>query len=111
MPSVLDYLGYHKPFYALGSSIFSNDVRYTLSEFNGKHMLLKDGYLMISYGFDPRELYVYPQDTNYKNNLVESKPKIVDEHMNFLKAITQAYRRGMIRNEMWVNEEKNKAEL
>jgi phosphoglycerol transferase MdoB-like AlkP superfamily enzyme len=106
MPSVLNHLGYDKPFYALGSSIFSNDLRYTVSEINNRQMFLMKDYLLISYGIKPIELYKYPADTNYKHNLVDHMPEQVKEHVDYLKAITQAYRHGMVRNEMWVDPDK-----
>jgi hypothetical protein len=98
MPSVLQYLGYVKPFFAYGNSIFSRDEpRFVITQSGGAYQWLERGYLLQtankSTGF-----YAYPADSDCRHNLLPTP--LADSQKLRMSAFIQRYRYTVIHNEM-----------
>jgi hypothetical protein len=107
LPSIMDYVGYDKPFYALGNSIFKNiPQRYVVNELNKSYECIIDDYIMKTEGFDFTSVYHYPTDSNCTNNIVDQpEGKAIAQKMQpYLKAFMQTYNYGMIHNAMEVKQ-------
>ena len=102
LPSILDYLGYSKPFFALGNSMFSENQPFTVNSLNGKTQLLLNGYLLQTSDMDPIALYHYAPDSTCSNNLFSSEKDIVNSETKYLQALMQIYNASIINNKMWV---------
>ncbi|XZF12976.1 LTA synthase family protein [Chitinophagaceae bacterium MMS25-I14] len=103
MPSVLDYLGYSKKFFAYGNSIFSPAKhRYVVNSISGFNQWLSDNYLMQATDVEPKGLFAFPADSNCTDNLVNKNIEAKDRQLNYLKAYIQSYRNALNRNQLWV---------
>lgn len=102
LPSVMDYVGYKKPFYALGNSAFrATPHRYTVNELNGEYQWVMDGYLMKTKDMEPTGLFAFPQDTLCVNNLIKEQPKVVtDQMLPAFRSYMQLFRAAMIDNKL-----------
>ncbi|PZF73146.1 LTA synthase family protein [Taibaiella soli] len=102
-PSVMDYLGYDKKFFAYGNSIFRPaQHRYTINFIDGVYQWLSDGYLLQSVETNPTALYELPQDSLYQNNQLHANQAMTQHQLDYLKAFIQSYRNGLNRNQLWV---------
>ncbi len=101
IPSVLDYMGYNKPFIAFGKSAFrqgdqrvafqcANDIFHVAS---GDYSLLFDGQKSIS-------LYNNKLDPEQKHNLLDEEQEVADKMETLIKAIVQQYNYRMISNQL-----------
>ncbi len=107
VPSALDYLGYSKPFFAFGNSIFRNvSNRYTINYLTNTYQLVRDGYLLQSVNTQPTGLYLFPADSAYKNNLLAENQEQAGKQLAVLKIYLQLYHSALIHNTMWVKEDK-----
>ncbi|HEX2935519.1 MAG TPA: sulfatase-like hydrolase/transferase [Bacteroidales bacterium] len=89
MPSILDYLGYSKPFVSFGKSIFSNDPSFAVYYLSGLYKFVKGDYLLTFDG----EHSISLQSTKEKNaaNIIQKNPEIAHTMEKELKAIIQQY--------------------
>ncbi|RYE24963.1 MAG: hypothetical protein EOP51_05630 [Sphingobacteriales bacterium] len=107
LPTIMDYVGYDKPYYALGNSIFDNkQPRFVVNELNKSYQCVMDDYILKSEGFDFTSIYHYTSDTNCTNNLKDNpEGKAIAQKMQpYLKAFLQTYNHGMIHNAMEVKQ-------
>lgn len=107
LPSIMDYVGYVKPYYALGNSIFSHvPQRYVINELNKSYECVMDDYILKSEGFEFTSVCHYPTDSACTNNLAtQPEGKAVAAKMQpYLKAFIQTYNYGMIHNAMEVKQ-------
>ena len=102
LPSVLDYLGYSKPFFALGNSMFSDNQPFAVNVLNDKNQLLLNGYLLQAIDMTPSALYAFPPDTTCSHDVLHMEKDITNEHLGLLKAFMQVYNHTIINNKMWV---------
>ena len=101
MPTVLNYLHYDKPYFALGFDAFSprkdnfvvNNNDGNFSFYQGDYMLVNDGKLNIA-------LYNLKTDRLTKNNILEKEPLIAAGMEKYLKAFIQQYNNRMIENKL-----------
>jgi hypothetical protein len=99
LPSVLQYLGYPKPFFAYGNSIFNNaEPRYAITQASGTYQWLEGGHLLQATEAKANGFYAYPADSNCRHNLLPLGPK--DSAMLRLQAFIQRYRYTLIHNAM-----------
>lgn len=104
MPTVLNYLHYDKPYFALGFDAFNprkdnfvvNNNDGNFSFYQGDYMLVNDGKLNIA-------LYNLKTDRLTKNNILEKEPLIAAGMEKYLKAFIQQYNNRMIENKLTVN--------
>lgn len=104
LPTVLDYLHYEHPFFALGSSIFRDDVpHFAVNELTGRYEWLMQDYLLTWTQEKPEGLYHFRTDSMCRHNLLQQEPRIVRSLETYFKAFRQAYHSAMIHNQMWVD--------
>lgn len=104
LPSVLDYLGYPKPFFAFGNSIFRTaPVRFEIADLGNSYHWLMDNCLLKTNGMDVKGVYRYPADTFCQNNLL-GKPEdtMSTKIIPYFHAFVQLYRSALIHNNMKV---------
>jgi hypothetical protein len=102
MPSVLDYLGYNKKFFALGNSVFSERQPFTVNMLSGKGQVLLNDYLLQTNNMSPVALYHYNPDSACHYNLIYKEKDIANSEEKFLQAFSQIYNDAVIKNKMWV---------
>lgn len=101
MPSVLDLLGYKKPFFAFGNSLFRNENRFAISYLSGMYNLIQDEYMMLYSNEDePIQISQYTKDPYLVDNMIETKKKELQKYRHFIEAIIQQYNFALIKNKM-----------
>jgi phosphoglycerol transferase MdoB-like AlkP superfamily enzyme len=104
LPSVLDYLGYDKKFFAYGNSIFRHDAkRFVINSISDTYQLLMNNYLLRTTDVTPAGLFAFPQDSACQNNLVKKQPAVTQQQLKYLKAFIQSYRNALNRNQLWID--------
>jgi len=101
MPTVLNYLNYDKPYFALGFDAFNkrtdnfvvNNNDGTFSFYQGDYFLSNDGKRNIS-------LYNLKTDRLNKINLLNEEPEVAKDMEKHLKAFIQQYTNRMIDNKL-----------
>ncbi len=89
MPSILDYLGYNKPFVSFGKSILSAGPSFAVYYLSGLYKFVKGDYLLTFDG----EHSISLQSIKEKNveNLIQKNPALAQSMEKELKAIIQQY--------------------
>jgi phosphoglycerol transferase MdoB-like AlkP superfamily enzyme len=108
MPTVLDYLGYSKPFFSFGNSLFDNQARHRAIIFvNNIYQLVEGDYVMT---FDGERVTSF-FDRNYspvdqqKNVILKPEEKGTYQQMETdLKAMIQTYNDCLINNRCYPGE-------
>ncbi len=103
MPTVLNYLGYDKPYLAFGSDLLdtvSSQPFFSIHYITGIYGLMKDGYYLESDGAKTTSLFDLKNDLLQKKNLRGSRPEIQSELESFLKAYLQQYNNRLIENRL-----------
>jgi glucan phosphoethanolaminetransferase (alkaline phosphatase superfamily) len=102
LPSVLDYLGYDKPFFAFGNSIFQQKNNpFVINQGNGDFLWLMNNYLLESSGIQLNGLYDFSKDSMCNQNLLPKEAPLAQQQGQYLKAFIQAYNTALIHNTMW----------
>lgn len=104
-PSVLDYLGYEKPFYALGHTIFrENPQRYTINYNSSHYQWLADGFLLKTDETTAKSLYAFPADSLCQYDLLPEALPTAEQHIiPCFRALLQEYRSALINNRMFAD--------
>jgi len=102
LPSVLDYLGYDRSFYALGNSIFREPAkRHVINEVSESYQWLMDGYLLQAEGTTAKALYAFPADSACTHNLLPAAQQMAEEKLlPWFRAFVQEYRAAMTGNRL-----------
>ncbi len=105
LPSVLDYLGYEKPFYALGNTIFREHAqRYTINYNSNHYQWLTGGFLLKTDETTAKALYAFPADSICHYNLLPEAQSAADQHVTpYFRALLQEYRSALINNRMFAD--------
>lgn len=92
-PSILDYLGYDKPFLSFGQSIFSTDAEdlWVANFTNDIWMYYKGDYVIQFDGKRVLGMYRFKEDILLKNNISGTLPTVEEDMQKHLKAIIQQY--------------------
>ena len=103
LPSVLDYLGYEKPFFAFGNSIFRPAYpRFVINRLSGSYNWYMDGYLLVTKALEPAGLYQFGTDSLCKRNILTSGNELANKTLiPYFRAFVQQYRSALIRNQMY----------
>lgn len=101
MPSILDTLGYDKPFFSFGKSVFTDKKdSYAVFSESGNVFLVDDSLFYTYTNFKPTQIIRYRQDSavilNIMNNTNSSKAD------NYVKMLMQVYNHSIINNKMAV---------
>lgn len=101
LPSVLDYLGYPKPFFAFGNSMFDKQAqRFVITQNNGSYQWLQNGYLLKSKVQQAYGLYQYPSDSMNRQNLLKQDTSQANRELQLFRAFLQRYRQVLLENKM-----------
>ena len=102
MPSVLDYLGYGRPFFAFGRSIFQKDsTGFVVNSNNSFFQFWDKGRLWQTMDEKPLRTFAFPADSACLNNLLPQLEAANDTaSMHRLKALLQLYNNGLIHNQI-----------
>lgn len=98
MPTVLDTLGYDKPFFSLGKSVFgktSDD--YAIFYETGNHFLINDSMFFAYNNFKPIQTIKFTNDSTLEKNLKRFDSKHADD---YLKLFMQMHNHLVLNNKM-----------
>ncbi|WP_225872597.1 LTA synthase family protein [Pedobacter frigoris] len=101
MPTVLNYLHYDKPYFALGFDAFAkgND-NFVVNNNDGNFSFYRGDYLLVNDGKLNIALYNLKTDRLTKNNILEKEPLVAGKMEKYLKAFVQQYNNRMIDNKL-----------
>ena len=102
LPSVLDYLHYDQPFFALGNSVFrANAPRFVSNQLSDVFYWINRGTQMELFKDKPREIYAFPADSLRTHNLLNN-PAYKPDAASFKlwQAFVQVYNHALIDNKM-----------
>lgn len=103
IPSVLDYIQYPKPFFALGNSAWDTTVnRFFITYLSGNYNMIRDGYHIKTKGFELAQVYKFPEDITDRYNLYTpglKQPEVATTERYF-KAFLQILHNGMINDRL-----------
>lgn len=103
LPSVLDYIQYPKPFFALGNSAWDTTAnRFFITYLSGNYNMIRNGYHIKTKGFELAEVYKFPEDITDRHNLFIPGLKIpeVSDTERYFKAFLQILHNGMINDRL-----------
>lgn len=102
MPTVLDYMGYDKPFLSFGKSLLRDTPRdsYAVNWLSGQYQYYKGDYLLLFDGEKATALMNVRRDPLLKNNLLDKLPDIQHPMERELKAIIQQYMSRMLQDRL-----------
>jgi phosphoglycerol transferase MdoB-like AlkP superfamily enzyme len=104
MPTLLDYLGYPKPYLAFGKNLQSpHDANFVFNTLKGTYRLCKDDYFLIYDGKKSISLFNFKKDPLLTENLVEREQVKRDSMELFIQAIIQQYKNRMISDSLMAN--------
>jgi len=90
MPSILEYLGYSKPFLSFGQNLFDeSQSRFVINYSNGAYNLFQNDYLLIFNGTETIGLYNFKTDKILSHNLLGTMPDVEQNMELKIKAIIQ----------------------
>ncbi|NQD72113.1 sulfatase-like hydrolase/transferase [Sphingobacterium shayense] len=101
MPTVLQYIGFDKPYFSFGFDALSKDRNnFLVNNIGGVYNFFQGDYYMSHDGDRPISLFNLKVDRFEKDNLVSKLPATVKEMDGQLKAFIQQYNRRMIDNDL-----------
>jgi len=101
MPTVLNYLNYDKPYFALGFDAFSkNPDNFAINNNDNFFSFYQGDYLLIGDGKINNALYNLKKDRLTKNNIVDQEPAVTEKMNKYLRAFIQQYNNRMIENKL-----------
>jgi phosphoglycerol transferase MdoB-like AlkP superfamily enzyme len=98
MPTVLNYLGYDKPYVAFGQDLLNTPDQDTWAVTNNNgmyHYVKGDHVLLFTESGQAKALYNYKQDWYMKRNLLGKTGEIEQQMERELKALIQSYMERM----------------
>ncbi|MEI6816112.1 MAG: sulfatase-like hydrolase/transferase [Bacteroidota bacterium] len=103
LPTILDYLHYNKPYFAMGTSMLDSGCEhFSINFLNGIYQLISKDYSLQFDGNKTISLNDYKTDTLMKVNLMSSKTTLKDSLERKLKAMIQEYNQDMISNKFYL---------
>jgi len=100
-PSILDYLGYPRPFVAFGESVFRPESKhYNICYFNNVYQLIFNDLLIQFNGEKVLAIYNFKADPFLMNNLAGQQSEEIKASVQLVKAIVQSYNTRVKNNEL-----------
>ncbi|MBI3135261.1 MAG: sulfatase-like hydrolase/transferase [Bacteroidetes bacterium] len=102
MPSIMDLLGYQKPFFAFGHSVFENTPGYSASFIGNKYLYFYEvgnEKYMLTYQ-DEQVSGIYNLKDQLQSTNLMSDTVLSETILTSLKAIIQTYNHALITNQM-----------
>ena len=109
MPTVLNYLGYDKPYVAFGQDLLStaDEDTWAITNNNGIYHYIKGDYvLLFTEEGHVKALYDYKKDWYMKQNLLGKTGEVEQQMEREVKALVQSYMERMIEDRLTVRKEK-----
>jgi phosphoglycerol transferase MdoB-like AlkP superfamily enzyme len=106
MPTVLDLIGYQKPFYSFGTSVFNKHEQFSVSELGGKFILFGEiNQVKYTLVFQNDEaLALYRMDDLYQDReILADFPEVTATLTKKMKALIQTYNYDLINNQTTAN--------
>lgn len=101
MPSVLNFLGYDKPYFSFGFDALSEDNgNFLINSAGDIFNIFKGDYFMTHNGEEPLALYNLRKDKLETTNILKENRQVADRLEQSLKAFRQQYNNRMIKNEL-----------
>ncbi len=101
LPTVLDMLGYQKPFFAFGQSLYhTQQPRFVVNELTGSYQWYMDDFLLTANEMKPQALYDFRSDSLCKNNLIKDSTEVAGKMISRFHAFVQFYRSALIHNKL-----------
>ena len=105
MPTILNYLGYNRPFVAFGIDLFNTPVEQTwlVGNNNGIYFYAKGDYVILfTESRTLKAIYNFKDDWFMKNNLLGKTGDVEQQMERELKAIIQSYMERMLEDRLVV---------
>ena len=99
MPTVLDWVGYDKPYFSFGSPLSDSLNRRAVYGENS-FQIIKNEYILFFNGTKTKGFYNYKNDPELKTNILKLSETKHLEVENELKAFRQLYNNRVIYNNM-----------
>lgn len=105
MPTLLDLLGYDEPIIAFGQNMLATDKpHYYTYMIDDCYIFAIDNYLIKFDGTNVVGLYDVVADPSLGNDLSESHPEVINQHIPFIKAFVQDFSTRMNQDEMHITD-------
>lgn len=98
LPSVMQWLGYNKPFFSLGQSCFGQVPASAFQYINGKIYLYNDSMAYCFVNNQLKNVYNYRRDSILHFNLAGTNPVSDSLHYQRYKAFMQTYYNTLVKN-------------
>jgi len=111
LPTVVNYLGYDKPYIAFGQDLFNADEnKFAINYLNGIYRFYYKNYMIEFDGNKLIHMYDVKKDAELKDDIINKFPEKQEQLEKLLKAFIQQYKHRMIKNELTIkNNNKEKS--
>lgn len=96
LPSVLDLIGYNKPFFSFGKSFSDTTNRYAVYYTDSRHYFISDSVVMDVVDYKINNAFIYLRDSTLKQALITVYP--FENEKRYSKAYLQVYNSRLINN-------------
>ncbi len=105
MPTILDYLGYNKPYFSFGKSILkpTDSSDFSVHYAQGAYIATQGEMMLVFDGKKATSLYNYRKDMAMTNNLLFIETEVAKKLEMKTKAFIQSYTSSIIHNAMTVD--------
>lgn len=101
MPTVMNYLGYDKPYFSFGFDAFSSDRNnFLVNNINGTYCFFQDDYFMTHDGKKALSLFNLKEDRLERHDVLMKETQVAEHLERSLKAFIQQYNNRMIHNDL-----------
>lgn len=107
MPTVLNYLGYDKPYVAFGQDLLhtADEDTWAITSDNGLYHYVKGDYvLLFTEGGQTKAIYNYKKDWYLKRNLLGKTGRVEQQMEREVKGLIQSYMERMTENRLIIKE-------
>lgn len=98
LPSVLNLLGYNKPFFSFGSSFLNRKNNYCYYYTNGNQMMIADTLMASFNNAKLTAVFNFTKDSMLSKNLIGSFPALEADFGKNMKAFLQTYNQSLLHN-------------
>lgn len=101
MPTVLNYLHYDKPYFAMGFDAFDKRTdNFVVNNNDGNFSFYQGDYFLLNNGKESLALHNLKKDRLTKDNILHKEPEVTARMEKYLKAFIQQYNNRMIDNNL-----------
>jgi arylsulfatase A-like enzyme len=105
LPTIIDYIGYHRPYFAFGQDIRSTDAqkKFVVNYLNGIYRLYYKDYAIEFDGTKFMHMFNFKVDPQFQHDLYGTMPEMQEKLESLMKAFVQQYKNRMINNQLSVD--------